>query len=272
LGKINLTGADFFQANLSGASLKGADLSKAKFREATLNRTVFKGANLQEANFSMATLQSVNFSGADLTGATFDGATLREVDFTDAKLDDAVFTNTAGYGNIGASSAIANATQAAKHKRIFISRPGQLDSRQKMFVDSTKAILEYKGFEFVELERDGYDAADVLSNLHRKISECSAMIAFGFQAIHIKEGVFRLSTDDSRTLSDVQLSTPWNHVEIAMAVGSQIPVLALTDDAIEDGVFGNNINDRFLTKQEIRSSLHCQGSSLNVWLDSLAKQ
>lgn len=53
------------------------------------------------------------------------------------------------------------------HKRIFLSRPGQLDSRQLLFVESTKDILKSKGFAFVELERDCYDAADVLSKLHK---------------------------------------------------------------------------------------------------------
>ena len=269
LGNANFKEADFFQSTLSGASLKGAILSKTIFREATLRETILRDAKLQNANFSFATLQSVSFSGADLSNAVFDGATLREVDFSGAKLDGASFLNAYGYGNKNAPAGIEQRLGRKNQKRIFISRPGQLDSRQKLFVDSTKSFVAGKGFEFVELDRNCYDAADVLTKLHGKVSECCAMIAFGFHSVYIKEGVFRIFTTEATPLSAVHLSTPWSHAEIAMAAGLQMPILALVDDGIEDGVFGSSVNDRLLTKQNVQSSLNCQGGGLDKWLDSL---
>lgn len=272
LGKINFEGADFFQANLSGASLKEASAVGAIFREATVIRTVFKGANLRGANFDLAVLQSVSFNGADLTGAKFNGATLREVDFSGAKLDDVEFGGSNGYGNIGVDGLINPAARFSAGRKVFLSRPGQLDSRQMLFVDSAKTILVSKNFEVVELDRDRYDTADVLSNLNKLIGECNALLAFGFQSIIIKDGLYRLSTIESRSISNVHISTPWNHVEIAMAVVHGLPILALADDEVEDGVFGGNINDRLLTKDKIRTILADRRGVLDVWLKSLGSE
>jgi hypothetical protein len=70
----NFCRADFFEADLSGASLKQARAREAVFFRATCNGTVFKEAELQDADFREADLEGARFDGANLTGAKFDGA------------------------------------------------------------------------------------------------------------------------------------------------------------------------------------------------------
>jgi hypothetical protein len=72
---VNVSCADFFQSDLSGASLKNAKALGAQFYESKLLGTVFIGADLRSANFY----------GADLQGAKLDKATLTNANFRNAK-------------------------------------------------------------------------------------------------------------------------------------------------------------------------------------------
>lgn len=66
--------ADFFEADLSGASLKKARACEAVFFKATCDGTVFQAAELQGADFREADLKGARFDGATLAGARFEGA------------------------------------------------------------------------------------------------------------------------------------------------------------------------------------------------------
>ncbi|MBC8320251.1 MAG: pentapeptide repeat-containing protein [Bacteroidetes bacterium] len=267
---IDMTKADFFQANLSGTLLKNAVLNEAQFYEASLLGTKFNKAKLRNANFNSAVLQSVDFTGADLTGASFDNAKLRGVDFSGALLNGVSGINSVGENLIDGPSCIKQLQYSnTDSNKVFISRLGVLDARQRMFVNNVKDIVEQSNSTWVELNRDMYDASNVLSSLSNKIDSCSAMIVFGFKSMHIIDGIFRYSTEDSRTVRDEFLATPWNHLEVGMAVMKRIPVLLIIDDGVNDGAFHNNINDELLVKLPISSCLDTKKNNVSTWLESV---
>lgn len=259
--------ADFFQANLTGTHLKEAVLNRAVFYEATLNKTKFQKCKLEKADFKSAILQDVDFTDADLRGASFENARLRDVIFTRAKIDGINTTNAMGQGiTDGPSFAPPDSTHALPSNKIFISRIGVLDARQKLIVDSLKDILTKFGVAHLELSRDMYDATNILSNLSSKIDSCSAMIVFGFRSIHVIEGIFRYNTEDSRHVQNEFLSTPWNHIEIGMAVMKAKPVLMIVEDKINDGAFHDVINDELLTKISMDCCLDDKKENILSWL------
>ena len=71
---IDLTEADLFHANLTGASLRGVVARKAVFYTAVARETVFEGAHLEGADFRDAELEGARFTGAWIEGARFKGA------------------------------------------------------------------------------------------------------------------------------------------------------------------------------------------------------
>ena len=83
----NLIHADFYRADLSGASLKGAKAHRAIFYQARMHNTVFTGADLSDANFFGADLKGAKFDEAYLNGANFKDARNIPVDIA-SKLDD----------------------------------------------------------------------------------------------------------------------------------------------------------------------------------------
>jgi uncharacterized protein YjbI with pentapeptide repeats len=89
----DLSHADFFEADLSGASLKDAVAREAVFFRATMRRTVFRGADLRGADFREAVLQGARFDDANLDGADFAGAQLAKARFAGATLSGASFAD-----------------------------------------------------------------------------------------------------------------------------------------------------------------------------------
>jgi uncharacterized protein YjbI with pentapeptide repeats len=82
---VDLTGADFYTANLTRASLKGVTADGAAFLEAKLEGTVFSHASLTGADFRRARLAGAKFDGANLAGARFDEADLAGAQFSGAR-------------------------------------------------------------------------------------------------------------------------------------------------------------------------------------------
>jgi len=80
---IDISGADFFEADLSGTSLNGITAEDAVFYQAICCKTRFAGAQLRGTDFRDADLQGARFDGADLTGAQFDNSQLEGARFPD---------------------------------------------------------------------------------------------------------------------------------------------------------------------------------------------
>lgn len=71
LSRVDLQGADLTRANLTGADLSMANLIAANFHHAILDRAQFRFSNLSGADLSETEMEETNFMGARLTGANF---------------------------------------------------------------------------------------------------------------------------------------------------------------------------------------------------------
>lgn len=71
---LDLSDADFYEANLDGASLKKVKAERAVFYFGSLKRTVFEHAVLSGADFRDAELAGAKFGGAVIERAKFEGA------------------------------------------------------------------------------------------------------------------------------------------------------------------------------------------------------
>lgn len=96
-GGASCGGCNLFQADLSGAVLKGRNFARARLRQADLslgifNRSRFSGADMRDVNAYGALFSSVDFSGANLTNATFVGTYLQGANFSGATLEGANFS------------------------------------------------------------------------------------------------------------------------------------------------------------------------------------
>ena len=87
--RANLSGADLSWANLFRINLSGADLSRANLSCANLFRANLSGADLSGADLSRAYLSEADLSGANLSGADLHYANLCHTKLENVKYNDA---------------------------------------------------------------------------------------------------------------------------------------------------------------------------------------
>ncbi|MEW6145796.1 MAG: pentapeptide repeat-containing protein [Thermodesulfobacteriota bacterium] len=88
----DLSGANLYNADLSGVDLEGAKLNDAILANADLSGANLKGAELKNADLTGAKLKGAALAGADLTNAVLINSDLSDADLTAANMEGADVT------------------------------------------------------------------------------------------------------------------------------------------------------------------------------------
>jgi hypothetical protein len=131
---------------------------------------------------------------------------------------------------------------------IFLSYPKPCFGRQKAFVDQIFTYLSERGFGPRTLGVNEYDMDTPLTAIRRLMTESNGLLTIAFRRTFIEKGTARLRTDletlKEEKIDGVWLTTPWAHIEPAMAYQLGLPVLilrergVLADGILERGVVG----------------------------------
>ena len=222
--------ADFFRADLSAASLKGADLRKAVFMGAQLVTTVLKEADLRDCNFNSANLRGASFDGALLAGASFVGA--HHIPGVITELLDA---NGKYTGDVVPTSTSAP-SDSHRPRRVFLSRPSQCDGKALVMVAQIMRGVTASGLELVTFPPDEYGTGAPLDEVKQRIGSCDAVIILGVPQIEADLATLRVGTIAEKTIKNASLATPWNQIEAGVAAALDKPLLIVRDDVTE-GIF-----------------------------------
>jgi len=82
--------------------------------------------------------------------------------------------------------------------------------------------------------------------IRQSITNSSAMIAFGFKQINIKQGVLHPNTATDVEIQDKYMSTSWNELEVGMGLMNKLPILLVKDKDIDSGVFDSKLSEAFV--------------------------
>ncbi|MFI5583762.1 hypothetical protein ACIA5G_01905 [Amycolatopsis sp. NPDC051758] len=131
---------------------------------------------------------------------------------------------------------------------IFFSFPKPYNAAQIAFIRHLSENLKSRGFFPRTLGVTDYDMDAPLRAVRRLMFESHGLLAVAFRRIYVESGTgnFRADLDhiNQYPLSDVWLSTPWIHIEPAMAYQLGLPTLimresgVLADGLLEKGVTG----------------------------------
>ena len=131
---------------------------------------------------------------------------------------------------------------------IFLSYPKPCFGRQKAFVEQIFKYLSERGFAPRTLGVNEYNMDAPLTAIRRLMSESNGLLTIAFRRTFIEKGTARLRTDIERLseekIDGLWLTTPWAHIEPAMAYQLGLPVLmlrergVLADGILERGVVG----------------------------------
>lgn len=247
---VTLERADFYRADLSSASLKGALVPEGVFYQARLCHTVFKGADLRGANFFQADLTGAQFDGARLSGASFKDA--RNVPQELLPLLDKNGTYISEQPGPKQISASAAETGISSIRRIFLSLPSHRSLEQQALVERFTKMLEENGLVAEELPRSEYPQFGQLSEVRRRISGCCGTAIFGF-CQQGDENMLLPGTTGSPPIQRHYAPTPWNHIEASIAFALDLPLLVMSSAEFDQGIFDRTISEQSMYRLPLDS-------------------
>jgi hypothetical protein len=131
---------------------------------------------------------------------------------------------------------------------VFLSYPKPCFKRQEEFIGRIRSYLDSRGFGARTLGVTDYDMDAPLTAIRRLMLESNGLITVAFRRTYVEKGTARLRTDvetlSESSIDGTWLTTPWAHIEPAMAYQLGLPVLifreqgVLADGILERGVVG----------------------------------
>lgn len=128
---------------------------------------------------------------------------------------------------------------------IFLSRPQPINNEQKEFIEKLCAWLEQRGFMPRTFGVSDYSDASPLEAIRGLMSETNGLLCVAFRRTLITTGTQTVRVGrnyESRPMNNQWLTSPWAHIEPAMAYQIGLPVLILRESGVlDDGVLGKGI-------------------------------
>lgn len=139
-------------------------------------------------------------------------------------------------------------------RSVFLSYPHPFNTKQTTFIADISAYLQARGFEPRTLGVTDYDMDAPLKAIRRLMLESNGLITVAFRRTQIKTGSSKPGSSDEKKLNCVWLTSPYSHIEPAMAFQIGLPVLiirekgVLADGVLEKGVIGTYMPEFDLDK------------------------
>jgi len=256
---LDLSRADFYRADVSGASLKGAFAKQAVFYQARLQNTVLTGADLSNANFFEADLTGAKFTSANLAGADFENAILDRAIFVKARnVPPQVARHLDATGRFPKTKkrlAEADPLGWTQPPRVFVSKPGGVDERYGQTVEAVRGLIERQDFVCETIERSQYPRFSGAAEVYRAMSGCAGVVILGLPQHTIREGIWRSATGEEQRVPEVLQPTPWNHLEAGMAVAQGLPILVVCPRGVAGGIFDSEVSDQLVMRMELHGDV-----------------
>jgi len=227
LGSVNVCGADFFRADLSYASLKGARAERAVFYQSQLVATVFSDADLRRADLYAADVKQARFDGALLAGARFAGAQNIPPHIAQRLNPEGVFQAREDERLVPP----VDETTSPGRPRVFLSTPNLIAAPQRALAEVVVSILKEQNVMVERIARP-YSAVAPLREVARTVRNCRGAVILCIPQLEVTSGRWRAGTTEERVLEHVRFPTAWNQVEAGMAVALGLPLFIISDRTI----------------------------------------
>src|SRR5207302_4574514 len=124
---------------------------------------------------------------------------------------------------------------------IFLSYPKPSASPQREFIERVQEYLKQRGFSPRTLGVTDYDMDAPLRAIRRLMLGSNGIITVAFRRTYIEKGTAHFRTDIEKlkpvALDDTWLTTPWAHIEAAMAYQLGLPILIFRESGVlADGI------------------------------------
>lgn len=137
---------------------------------------------------------------------------------------------------------------------IFLSYPKPFNSEQKLFIDAVSSYLLDCGLEPRTLGVTDYDMDAPLKAIRRLMMESNGLITVAFRRTLIEQGTGKPGAPDAYPISDRWLTSPYSHIEPAMAFQIGLPTLIIRESGvIADGILEKGVVGTYMPEFDLSS-------------------
>lgn len=142
---------------------------------------------------------------------------------------------------------------------VFLSYPKPCFGKQREFIKRMTENLQTRGFEPRTLGVTDYDTDAPLKAIRRLMIESNGLITVAFRRTFIETGFARYRTDidtmSEQPIKGKWLTTPWAHIEPAMAYQLGLPVLIFREkEVIDDGILERGIVGLYMPEFDLEKA------------------
>jgi hypothetical protein len=143
---------------------------------------------------------------------------------------------------------------------VFLSYPKPCFGKQKEFIEKATQFLRNRGFEPRTLGVTDYDMDAPLKAIRRLMLECNGLITVAFRRTFVKKGTAQFRTD-IESMKEVSVdgrwfTTPWAHIEPAMAYQIGLPTLILREKGVlDDGMLERGVVGLYMPEFDLTRSI-----------------
>jgi hypothetical protein len=139
---------------------------------------------------------------------------------------------------------------------VFVSVPRPHKAKQEAFIKSLRAYLASRGMDGRTLGVTDYDTHAPLSAVRRVLIESNGLLAVAFRRVHVETSVLREGAEVEDTvetrMDNYWLTSPWTHIETAMAFQMGLPILVLRErGVVPDGILERGVTGIYLPEFDL---------------------
>jgi len=158
---------------------------------------------------------------------------------------------------------------------IFLSYPKPWYDNQKLFIERVVEYFQGRGFEPRTLGVTDYDMDAPMQGVRRLLLECNGFAGVALRRAHIERGTRMVRGSDgelhAEDSDDHWLTTPWVHIEPAMAFQVGLPIVIFRERGVViDGVLDPGVAGIHMPEIDLDCDLDAYFSS-NEWLQPISQ-
>lgn len=150
---------------------------------------------------------------------------------------------------------------------VFLSYPKPYNTQQERFIKLISQYLEERGFQPRTLGVTDYDMEAPLTAIRRIMIESSGLLTIAFRRALIVEGTGKPDSDKLDVkpydLSNKWLTSPYCHIEPAMAFQIGLPILIFRESGvIDDGILEKGVTGTYMPEFDLDTDIEKYFQSL----------
>jgi hypothetical protein len=158
---------------------------------------------------------------------------------------------------------------------IFLSYPKPCFGKQDEFIERIRQYLQNRGIGPRTIGVTDYDTDAPLTAIRRLMLESNGLLTVAFRRTFIEKGTARLRTDvaglKETPIDDKWLTTPWAHIEPAMAYQLGLPILILRERGVlDDGILERGVVGLYMPEFDLDKPIDQYFESME-WLGIIGK-